>query len=46
MTPVWKVCLWATKLEHPEDDADIGDVIISAEDGQVLKSDLKPEHVR
>ncbi len=45
-TPVWKVRLWAAKLKHPEDDADIGDVIISVEDGQVLKSDLKPEHVR
>ena len=45
-TPVWKVRLWAAKLKHPEDDADIGEVIISAEDGKVLKSDLKPQHVR
>lgn len=27
-------------------DADIGEVIISAEDGKVLKADLKPERVR
>ena len=29
-----------------EAQADIGEVIISAEDGKVLTSDLKPEHVR
>jgi hypothetical protein len=45
-TPVWKVRFWAAKLKHPEDDADIGEVIISAEDGKVLKADLKPERVR
>ena len=45
-TPVWKVRLWAAKLKHPEDDADIGEIIIAAEDGKVLKSDLKPERVR
>lgn len=45
-TPVWKVRFWAAKLKHPDDDADIGEVIISAEDGQLLKSDLKLERVR
>jgi len=45
-TPVWKVRLWAAKLKHPAEDADIGEVIISAEDGRVLTSDLKPGHVR
>lgn len=44
-TPVWKVRLWAAKLKNPNDNADVGEVIISAEDGRVLKSDLKPEHV-
>jgi hypothetical protein len=44
-TPVWKVRLWAAKLKNPNDNADIGEVIISADDGRVLKSDLKPEHV-
>jgi hypothetical protein len=44
-TPVWKVQLWAAKLKNPSDNADIGEVVISAEDGQVLKNDLKPEHV-
>lgn len=44
-TPVWKIRLWAAKLENPNDNADIGEVIISAEDGTVLKNDLKPAHV-
>ncbi len=44
-TPVWQIRLWAAKLENPNDNADIGEVIISAEDGTVLKSDLKPAHV-
>ena len=45
LTPVWKVRLWAAKLKNPNDNADVGEVVISAEDGKVLKSDLKPEHV-
>jgi len=44
-TPVWKVRLWAARVRNPNDNADIGEVILSAEDGAVLKSDLKPEHV-
>ena len=43
--PVWKVRFWAAKLKNPGDDADIGEVIISAEDGKVLKSDWKLERV-
>ena len=38
--PVWKVRLWATKLRNPNDMADIGDVYISAEDGEVTRRDL------
>ena len=41
-TPVWKVRLWAAKLKNPNDNVDVGEVVISAEDGKVLKSDLKP----
>lgn len=44
-TPVWKVRLWAAKLKNPADSADIGEVVISAADGSVLKSDLHPSHV-
>jgi hypothetical protein len=38
--PVWKVKLWAAKLKNPTADADIGDVLISAKDGKVVRSDL------
>lgn len=36
---VWKVKIWAAKLRKPE-DADIGEVFISADSGKVLKTDL------
>jgi hypothetical protein len=38
--PTWRVRLWAQKLRHPNDDADIGEVSLSAVDGKVIKSDL------
>lgn len=41
----WKVRLWAQKLRHPNDDANIGDVFISAVDGKVLNSDLHIDRV-
>lgn len=43
--PQWKVKLWAQKLKHPEDTADIGVLYISAENGSVLKADLHPSRV-
>lgn len=43
--PVWKVKLWAAKLRHPSDDADIGVVLISAVDGSIIKTDLHPNSV-
>ena len=43
--PVWRVRLWAAKLKDPNDDADIGDVYISAADGSVVKTDLHPNSV-
>jgi len=43
--PVWKVQLWAAKLKDPNDDADIGVVILSATDGSVVRSDLHPSRV-
>ncbi len=42
---VWKVQLWAAKLKDPNDDADIGVVILSATDGSVVKTDLHPNRV-
>jgi hypothetical protein len=43
--PVWKVRFWAGKLENPNKMAEIGEVYISAEDGKVVKNDLKPHRV-
>ncbi|MSU58323.1 MAG: hypothetical protein EXS35_09105 [Pedosphaera sp.] len=38
--PVWKVTLWAAKLKHPTDNADIGSVFVAADSGKVLRTDL------
>jgi hypothetical protein len=43
--PVWTVQLWAAKLKDPNDDADIGVVILSATDSSVVKIDLHPNSV-
>jgi hypothetical protein len=43
--PTWRVRLWAQKLRHPNDDANIGDVFIAAQDGKVLKTDLHIDRV-
>jgi hypothetical protein len=43
--PTWKVRLWAQKLRHPNDDADIGDVYVSAQDGKVTRTDLHIDRV-
>jgi hypothetical protein len=40
--PVWKVELWAQRLRRPEKDASIGEVVLSAEDGKVIETDLNP----
>jgi hypothetical protein len=44
-SPVWKVQLWAAKLNNPNKDVDIGVVILSATDGSVIKTDLHPNKV-
>ena len=38
--PIWRVRLWAVKLRHPSEEADIGEVFIKADDGSVVKTDL------
>lgn len=43
--PTWRVRLWAQKLRHPDSDANIGDVYISAENGKVTKVDLHIDRV-
>ncbi|MGD0261452.1 MAG: hypothetical protein ABSD29_16680 [Verrucomicrobiota bacterium] len=39
--PIWKVRLWAAKLNKPDATVDIGEIFISAESGEVVKSDLR-----
>jgi hypothetical protein len=43
--PVWKVELWAAKLNNPNKSADIGVVTLSAADGSVIEPDLHPNKV-
>lgn len=43
--PTWQVRLWAAKLRHPDSDANIGDVFVSADDGKVTKTDLHIDRV-
>jgi hypothetical protein len=43
--PVWKVRLWASELQNPNHEADIGAVVISAADGSIVKMDLHPRSV-
>ena len=38
--PAWIIRIWAAKLQKPSEQADIGEVTLSAEDGKVMKSDL------
>jgi hypothetical protein len=38
--PVWRVRLWAARLKNPG-DADIGEVFISANDGNVVRTHLQ-----
>jgi hypothetical protein len=44
-TPVWRIQLWASKLKNPNETADIGEVVVSAENGNVLKTNLKRDRV-
>ena len=43
--PVWTVQFWAAKLKNPNDNADVGIVVLSATDGSVVKTDLHPNSV-
>ena len=43
--PTWRVRLWAAKLKNPNAQADIGQIFISAEDGKVLRRDLRINRV-
>ena len=39
--PTWKIQFWAPKADDSNDDANLGTVTLSAEDGKVIQSDLK-----
>jgi hypothetical protein len=43
--PVWKVRIWAAKLQEPDVMVDVGEVFVGADDGKVLRSDLKIKKV-
>jgi predicted house-cleaning noncanonical NTP pyrophosphatase (MazG superfamily) len=43
--PAWKIRLWAAKLRHPTEEAELGELILSATDGAILKNDLKPDRL-
>jgi hypothetical protein len=43
--PSWKVEIWAARLQKTEEMVKVGEVFISAEDGKVLRSDLKIKRV-
>jgi hypothetical protein len=43
--PAWKVRLWASKLRDEKKEVKIGELILSAEDGKVLKNDLNIKKV-
>lgn len=39
-SPVWRVRLWAAKLANPNKQVELGEVLVSADDGKVLKTDF------
>lgn len=43
--PVWKVRIWAQKLRDPAKDAELGEIILSAETGNTLKVDVEIKRV-
>lgn len=43
--PIWRVRLWAARLDHPNRDVDIGEVFISCDTGKVVRTDLHIDRV-
>jgi hypothetical protein len=43
--PTWKVRVWAAKLGRPDKDVDIGEMHISADEGKVVKNELRIHRV-
>lgn len=42
---VWNIRLWAAKTKQPEEDASIGEILLSATDGKLVKTDLNINRV-
>lgn len=38
--PIWKVRIWASKLRNPAEMADLGEVLLSADEGKIIKENL------
>lgn len=43
--PVWRVRLWAARVDKPKKQEDIGEVFVSADEGKVVKTDLHIDRV-
>jgi hypothetical protein len=43
--PAWRIKLWAAKSRNPNAEADLGEIILSADDGRIIRRDLHPERV-
>jgi hypothetical protein len=43
--PVWKVRIWAAKLKDPKKDADLGEIVLEADTGKVVKNDINLKRV-
>jgi hypothetical protein len=43
--PVWRVKMWAAKLEHPSSTVNIGEMTVTAEEGKVIKTDVHIDRV-
>lgn len=43
--PVWRIRFWAAKLKNPNQMADIGEMVLSAKTGEVVKNKLHPNSV-
>jgi len=43
--PVWKIKMWAAKLEHPNTTVNIGEFTVTADDGKVIQTDVHIDRV-
>jgi len=44
--PVWKVEMWAARMDKPDKEVSLGTVTLSATDGTIVRLDLHPDRVR